>query len=93
MAARNDYSETDMFQQTFGQRPMTHKGKRRDKNVKQRAKLDAKLAKQQARLSAKEARRRSTLERKYGKHSAELSNAHSFKTSSFVYSGGGKHQA
>ena len=94
MSERNDYDKEDMFQATFGKRPMTRKEKRlAEKEAKRQAKLDAKLAKQQAKLEVKEAKRRRKLEKKYGKHSAELSGAHSMNTPASVYSGGGKHQA
>ena len=93
MARRNDYDKEEMFQATFGKQPMTRRERRlADKEARRRAKLDAKLAKQKAKLEAKEAKRRRKLEKKYGKHSAERSGAHSAKTPTAVYSGGGKHQ-
>ncbi len=93
MSAKNDYAETDMFQQTFGKRPMTRREKRRmEKEARRQAKLNAKLARKQAKLDEKEARRRRKLEKKYGRHSAELSGAHSKKTSASGYSSGSKHQ-
>ena len=82
MSARNDYAETDMFQATFGKRPLSPKEQRRmEKEAKRQAKREAKIAKKQAKAR-----------RKRGKHSAKYSGAHVAQAPASVRSDGGKHQ-
>ena len=93
MNERNAYDE-DMFQQTFGKRPMTRREQRRtEKEARRQAKLEAKLAKQQAKLEAREAKRRHKHSKNYGKHCAERPDSHAEKRAPTRQPAAGRHEA
>jgi len=83
LSERNNYSNTDMFQATFGKRPLTRKELRRAE----------KEAHKRAKQQAKEDKRQRALEKKLGKHGTVRTDAHTSKRVSSTYTGHGKHEA